>query len=110
MSELILFGSTLGMVFFMGFQSLAVNSGQYWLAVVNSFIIGMFNLLLYKTAPHVAGNLEVACYITGGPVGICLAMWVHRNVMPRIIALSVRRAAPPVVLRSGIKVWPNGKR
>lgn len=84
MSELTLFGSTLGMVFFMGFQSLAVNSGQYWIAGLNSFIIGMFNLLLYKTAPHVVGNIEVACYLTGGPIGILLAMWAHRNVVPRI--------------------------
>jgi hypothetical protein len=86
MSELLLFASTFGMVFFLGFQSLSVNSGHYWLAGLNSLIIGAFNLVLYKTAPNVAGHLEVAAYITGGPLGILAAMWVHRNVVaPRML-------------------------
>lgn len=80
MNELLLFGSTLGMVFFAGFQSLAVNSGYRWLAVCNSFFIGVFNLVLYKTAPQVHGAAEVACYLLGGPLGILCAMWAHGRV------------------------------
>lgn len=76
-----LFGSTFGVVFFLGFQSLSVNSGHYWLAGVNSLIIGGFNLLLFKTAPHVAGVPETLCYMIGGPLGILSAMWVHRNLV-----------------------------
>lgn len=81
MSVLTLFASTFGMVFFLGFQSLSVNSGHYWMAGVNSLIIGSFNLLLYKTAPHVSGWQEIAAYIVGGPLGIMSAMWVHRNIV-----------------------------
>ena len=85
MSTALLFASTFGMVFFLGFQSLSVNSGHYWLAALNSLVIGSFNLVLYKTAPHVSGASEVIAYITGGPLGILLAMWVHRNVIsPRM--------------------------
>lgn len=81
MSTIALFASTFGVVFFLGFQSLAVNSGNYWLAGINSLIIGAFNLMLYKTAPHVHGWQEIGAYVTGGPLGILSAMWVHRNVV-----------------------------
>jgi hypothetical protein len=81
MSELFLFGSTFGVVFFLGFQSLCVNSGHYWLAGINSLLIGTFNLILFKTAPQVQGTAEIACYLLGGPLGILSAMWVHRNVV-----------------------------
>jgi hypothetical protein len=83
MSELLLLASTFGMVFFLGFQSLSVNSGNYWLAGINSMIIGSFNLVLYKTAPNVSGAYEIAAYIVGGPLGILSAMWVHRNIVNR---------------------------
>jgi hypothetical protein len=83
MSELLLFASTFGMVFFLGFQSLSVNSGNYWLAGMNSLIIGSFNLILYKTAPTVHAPVEIACYLFGGPLGILCAMWVHRNVVAK---------------------------
>lgn len=78
-STLILFCSTFGVVFFLGFQSLSVNSGHYWLAGVNSLIIGTFNLILFKTAPNVSAPMEIVAYITGGPLGILCAMYVHRN-------------------------------
>lgn len=83
MNELFLFGSTFGVVFFLGFQSLCVNSGHYWLAGLNSLMIGAFNLILFKTAPQVHGTAEIACYLFGGPVGILCAMWVHRNHVSR---------------------------
>lgn len=83
MNELLLFGSTFGVVFFLGFQSLCVNSGHYWIAGVNSAIIGAFNLLLFKVAPHVSGNLEIIAYIAGGPLGIVGAMYVHRNIVTK---------------------------
>jgi uncharacterized membrane protein YuzA (DUF378 family) len=80
MTELLLFGSTFGMVFFMGFQSLAVNTGMFWVAGLNSLIIGAFNLTLYRTAPHVSGSWEIAAYIIGGPCGILCAMKAHKHV------------------------------
>lgn len=84
MKELFLFGSTFGVVFFLGFQSLCVNSGLYWLAALNSMLIGGFNLLLFKTAPQVSGTPEILCYLFGGPFGILSAMWFHRNVVKSI--------------------------
>lgn len=84
-NELIIFCSAFGIVFFMGFQSLSVNSGHYWIAATNSCVIGTFNLFLFKMVPHVAGAVEIIAYITGGPLGILAAMWVHRNVIaPRM--------------------------
>lgn len=81
MNELFLFGSTFGVVFFLGFQSLCVNSGNFWLAGINSLLIGTFNLILFKTAPQVHGVAEISCYLFGGPFGILSAMWVHQNVV-----------------------------
>ena len=84
MSELFLIGSTFGVVFFLGFQSLCVNSGQYWLAGVNSLLIGVFNLILFKTAPDVTGASQIFCYLIGGPMGILSAMYFHRNVLNKV--------------------------
>lgn len=78
-TELYLFLSTFGVVFFLGFQSLSVNSGHYTLAFMNSFVIGTFNLVLFKTAPNVEGTMQIVCYLTGGPLGIVSAMYFHRN-------------------------------
>jgi hypothetical protein len=80
---LYLFLSTFGLVFFLGFQSLAVNSGNFWLAGANSLVIGTLNLVLFKTAPHATGVWEIGAYIFGGPLGILCAMWTHRNVVSR---------------------------
>lgn len=77
-NELYLLGSTFGVVFFLGFQSLSVNSGHYWLAAVNSLVIGSFNLLLFKMAPQVSGVGETIAYLVGGPMGIVCAMRAHR--------------------------------
>jgi len=81
MSEIFLFGSTFGVVFFLGFQSLCVNSGHFWLAALNSLLIGAFNLALFKTAPAISGTPEILCYLLGGPLGITSAMYVHRNIV-----------------------------
>lgn len=78
---LLIFVSAFGLVFFLGFQSLSVNSGHYWMAGVNSLIIGTFNLFLYKAVPHVSGAWEVGAYLTGGPLGIMAAMYVHRHIV-----------------------------
>lgn len=77
MTELLLFGSTFGAVFLLGFQSLCVNSGKTWLAIVNSVLIGVMNLGLFKLVPHVAGAMQIFLYLTGGPLGIVCAMRVH---------------------------------
>ena len=79
MAELTLFASTFGVVFCLGFQSLTVNAGHYVLAFCCSCLIGAFNLLLFKTAPHVTGVSQTIAYLMGGPLAIVSAMYVHRN-------------------------------
>ncbi len=77
-----LFLSTLLLVFFLGLQSLNVNSGHYAAAFVTSFGIGAANLALFKLAPD-AGGVEIAAYLSGGPVGIVASMWAHRRIFGR---------------------------
>lgn len=77
-----LFLSTLLLVFFLGLQSLNVNSGRYAAAFVTSFGIGAANLALFKLAPD-AGGVEIAAYLSGGPVGIVASMWAHWRIFGR---------------------------
>ena len=77
-----LFLSTLLLVFFLGLQSLNVNGGRYLAAFFTSFGIGAANLALFKLAPDASG-LEIAAYLSGGPVGIVASMWAHRRIFGR---------------------------
>lgn len=75
MTAFYLFASTFALVFFLGLQSLAVNGGHRAMAFGNSFLIGASNLVLFKLAPN-ADGLEIAAYLSGGPLGIVSAMAV----------------------------------
>jgi len=81
MNALLLFLSTLLLVFFLGLQSLNVNQGRYVSAFFTSFGIGVGNLALYKLAPEASGA-EVVAYLSGGPIGIVCSMAVHRRLSP----------------------------
>lgn len=78
MTAAALFLSTLLLVMALGAQSLLVNNGRYVGAFFNSFAIGAGNLILFKLAPE-AGGLEIAGFLSGGPVGIVLAMYLLRH-------------------------------
>lgn len=80
MTALALFGSTLAVVFFLGWQSLNVNQGHYLAAFLTSFGIGISNLVLFKLAPDASG-VEIVGYLCGGPVGIVASMATHRRWM-----------------------------
>ena len=77
MTEFLIFISAIGIVFFLGLQSLAVNSGHKILAAVNSLVIGTFNLFLLKSIPDIESWLAITAYLAGGPVGITLAIYTH---------------------------------
>lgn len=77
MTELFIFISAVGIVFFLGLQSLSVNSGHKILAAVNSLVIGTFNLYLLKSVPDIHTWQATAAYLLGGPVGITLAIYTH---------------------------------
>ena len=80
MTELILFLSTFASVFTLGLQSLNVNQGHYTAAFCTSLFIGGSQIILYKLAPS-ADASETLAYITGGPLGIITAMWIHRHTI-----------------------------
>ncbi len=82
MTAVALFASTFALVFALGLQSLNVNGGHRWLAFGTSFAIGAANLVLFKLAPDATG-IEIAGYLTGGPLGIVAAMAAH----PRLVRL-----------------------
>jgi hypothetical protein len=77
MHELLIFLCAVGIVFFLGLQSLSVNSGHKILAAFNSFAIGSFNLFILKSVPDVESAIAIAAYLSGGPVGITLAIYTH---------------------------------
>lgn len=83
MTELTLFGSTFLAVFALGFQSLNVNNGHYFLAFVTSIAIGGANLALYKLAPDATG-VQILAYLSGGPLGIICAMRAHGWMRKRL--------------------------
>lgn len=80
MTALMLFVSTFALVFALGLQSLNVNGGHYAAAFLTSFAIGGANLLLYKMAPDASG-IEIAAYLSGGPLGIVCSMRAHRALV-----------------------------
>jgi hypothetical protein len=82
MNAVILFASTFLLVFALGLQSLNVNGGHVKAAFFTSFLIGASNLVLLKLGPDASG-WEIAAYLTGGPMGIVLSMWLHRRTIGR---------------------------
>ncbi len=80
----LLFLSSLFMVFMLGMQSMNVNGGHYLAAALTSFGIGFCNFFVLRYIPN--GNFEIlpfSAYVAGGPVGIVLSMWFHRKFMKR---------------------------
>lgn len=82
MTAMALFVSTFLLVMALGAQSLMVNNGRYLGAFCNSFAIGIGNLVLYKLAPGASG-WEIGAFLSGGPVGICLIMYLLRHLHRR---------------------------
>jgi hypothetical protein len=81
MNEAALFVSTYVLVLALGLQSLNVNGGHYAGAFFTSIAISGSQLVLYKLAPD-ASHLEILAFMSGGPLGIISAMWLH----PRLVA------------------------
>lgn len=77
MKLLLIFVAAFAIVFALGFQSLNVNRGHYWLASLTSLFIGTANLALLKLVPQASDPAEIAAYLLGGPLGILLAMRLH---------------------------------
>lgn len=78
MTAIALLASTFVLVFCLGLQSQFVNNGHYISAFVNSAGIGAANLVLFKLAPSATG-LEIAAYLSGGPIAIVCSMLFYRR-------------------------------
>lgn len=76
MTALTLFLSTFAVVFLLGVQQLNVQHGQQLAAFFTSIGIGLSQLALFKLAPD-AGGVEIAAYLSGGPLAIICAMRAH---------------------------------
>ena len=76
-SALILFVSTYMLVLALGLQSLNVNGGHKVMAALTSLAIGTANLAVLKVMPGPTGWMEIAAYLTGGPLGIVTSMAIH---------------------------------
>lgn len=67
-------------VFTLGFQSRAVNAGNYALAAVMSFTIAMSQAHLWKLIVDGDGSLLTsAIYGLSGSCAITAAIWVHKK-------------------------------
>lgn len=98
---LIIFVVAVGVVYFLGLQSLSVNTGMLWLAGVNSLCIGAFNIGILSLVPKAAGPAEYAAYLIGGPVGIMLAMKTHPRIRTYMDKLKRKRD----LRRSRASIW-----
>lgn len=76
MNELVLFGGAFAIVFALSFQQHHVHCRRFNLAFLNSFVIGVLNLLMLKLGSQATPS-EMTAYITGGPLGTLAAMWAH---------------------------------
>ncbi len=93
-APILLFLSVFFAVFCLGMQSQLVNNGHLVLAALNSFAIGVANIILYKLAPDATGA-EVAAYIAGGPVAIVASMYTYRRYQTWHTQRGSAPTAPP---------------
>jgi hypothetical protein len=79
MTLLVIFIAGYASVFLLGFQSLAVNSGNYKIAAGNSFLIAIMNTTLWG---HLFKDLSwesSLVYGASGSLGIATSMFIHRK-------------------------------
>ena len=79
MTFIALFASTFSLVFLLGIQQLNVHHGYRLASVSTSLAIGCAQLALFKLAPD-ADAVQIAGFLSGGPVGIWCAMEAHPHL------------------------------
>jgi hypothetical protein len=83
-NALLIFSGGFASVFTLGFQSRAVNGGNYLLAACCSFTIAFFQAHLWRLIALGDGSLSAsAIYGLSGSCAITLAMWAHHRMMLR---------------------------
>lgn len=77
---LLIFAGGFASVFTLGFQSRAVNAGNFKVAAAMSFTIAMFQAHLWKLIVEGDGSLTASVvYGLSGSCAITSAMWVHKR-------------------------------
>lgn len=77
---LLIFLGGFASVFTLGFQSRAVNAGNYYLAAIMSFVVAMSQAHLWYIIVEGDGSLEASLvYGLSGMVAITTAMFVHKR-------------------------------
>jgi uncharacterized membrane protein YuzA (DUF378 family) len=66
-------------IFAMGFQSRAVNHGNYYLAAANSFIIAVMQSNVWGLIVHDQSWVATIVYGCSGMCAITSSMWVHHR-------------------------------
>ena len=75
---ILLFLSSFLIVFLLGLQSKNVNGNHYLLAALTSAGIGICNFYVIRSVPAQQLTWQAFLgYVSGGPVGIVLSMWIH---------------------------------
>ena len=82
MTHLILFLSAFTTVFLLGIQQKNVVGNHYAAAIITSIGIGSAQIFLWKLIPQADAG-QIAATLTGGPLGIVSAMWLHPIIMKR---------------------------
>lgn len=81
---LVIFCVGFASVFMLGFQSRAVNHGNYALAAGNSFCIAIMQTTLWVKIVHDQSWAAAMVYACAGASAITSSMWVHqRFFLPR---------------------------
>jgi len=77
---LLIFLGGFASVFTLGFQSRAVNAGNFKVAAAMSFTIAMFQAHLWKLIVEGDGSMAASVvYGLSGSCAITSAMWLHRR-------------------------------
>lgn len=79
MNTLLLFLGAFFIVFALGFQQHNVHYRRYQAAFLNGIFIGIMNLLVLRLGPG-ASPVEMAAFLTGGPLGSVAAIWLNGKV------------------------------
>jgi hypothetical protein len=83
-TSFIVFLCQLTYVFMLGLQSRNVRDGQYAGAAMVSTVLGVMGLFMTSAIARAAvngGDVQLAlAYIAAGPLGICLAMYLHDKI------------------------------
>lgn len=78
MTAMLLFVSTLALVFALGLQSQFINNGHYWGAFANSAVISLGQIGAFQVV-HAHTGWDYAAYMLGGPIGVVASMYCYRK-------------------------------